>query len=563
MAKSDGVLGISVRHGKLALSIMRGGNIHKTVWEDIPENIVDDYKILSENLFAEFLKDKMKESGIRAKKASFVITDTDLFIRSFSMPDMDDEQLKLNVPFEFRDYIAGELKDYIFDFVKRDKPKNDDSGKVTLLAYAVPVDYVRKLSDTLRIAGLKLERAIPETTVYETILTRLKDEDDVKKERCFLDIGNNHISMRVFKNGEYKLSHVIDIGERHIIQAIADELNVDMHLATTYLRTNYQGCQTCQGAINAYKDISLEVIKGLNFYEMSDMSSRLKDVTLCGSGAMISPLVELLQERIDKSVSTIQEMFPHYADKTDLNVTFSSVGVLRSSALGVGLTESDAYSKEKKTDWRVALIGVLAIILVAGLIAKFAVIDRYNKLSAAQAREAELQAHVDEDMAFIMEAGELSEEYYHYTWDDMTEEELGRVSRVEVAKLADFIASQGVSVRGLKLSGTTLTASVTGDSLDTMSRLSAALTEQEIVESCSLATAQKEYVEETQNFAQTDGANVSETEDAEADENAEEETSNNETGSAISTTNTNYIVNAEINIYLTTLTADNGEEEQP
>ncbi len=558
MAKVDGVLGICVRHGKLALSIMRGGKIQKTVWEEIPDNIVDDYKILTENLFAEFLKEKMKENGIKAKKAAYVIADGDIFIKTFRMPMMDDEQLKFNIPFEFRDYITGELNGYAFDYVKREKAAgDDDADHINILAFAIPIAYMQRLKDILKLAGLKLERAVPETSVYETILSRLKDEEEIKKERCFLEIGNNHINMRVFKDGAYKLSHIIDVGERHIIQAIADELNVDMHLATTYVRTNYQDCQESQGAINAYKDISLEVMKGLNFYDMSDMSSRLRDVVLCGAGAMITPLADLLKERVDKSVTNIQELFPHYSEETNLNVTFGSVGILRSVAAGVGFTEAATSKKnEKKSDFKIALAGIPLIIIAAILFSKFAVVDRYTALTKARAYQSELQSRVDADMAFIQEAGELSEEYYHYTWDDMTEEELGRVSRVEVAKLADFIASQGVAVNSMSLSDDTLTVSVTGDSLNTMSKLTAALTELTIVESCSLSTAQKEYVEETQSFSQVVESSQEDeiSEDNKTDDVSEEETAsdgdNNESESDIST---NHIVNAQINIYLTTL----------
>ena len=174
MAKKDGILGIDVRHGKLSLSIMRGGKIYKSAWTDVPGNIVDDYKILSENLFAEFLKEKLKENRIKAKKAVFVISDTDLVIRSFNMPEMPDDQLKLNVPYEFSDYISGDMKDYIFDFMRRDSKGQEGSDNANLIAYAVPVEYIRKIGNALRLAGLKLERAVPETLVYETLITDIK-----------------------------------------------------------------------------------------------------------------------------------------------------------------------------------------------------------------------------------------------------------------------------------------------------------------------------------------------------------------------------------------------------
>ncbi len=560
MAKNDGVLGIGVNHGRLSLTLMRGDEVRKSVWEEIPDNIVEGNRILSASLFADFLKEKMKENGIKCKKGAYVIADSDIFVRNVTMPQMSDDQLSYNIPFEFRDYISGELKDYVFDYVKREQTSdNETTGTVNLLAYAVPMSKISELRDILRVAGMKLEKAIPETSVYEALIQALGDEEQIKKERCFMDIGRRAIRMMVFKNGVYKLSHVIDIGENHVINAIADDLNVDAHLAMTYLRTKYQDSDRLPAAINAYKDISLEVIKGLNFYEMSDMSARLSDVVLCGTGAMTEPLVEILKERIDKNVMTLNEMLPRYDKDKELNVTYTSVGILLNQGSNMSLAGNLAEASDKKPiNIPLLVAGIAAIIVGAVLFAKFAVIDQYTARDKARARVNELQDMINTDMLFIEQSGELADDYYHHTWDDMTEEELGRVSRVEVAQLSDFIAGQGLTVKGLKLDEATFTVNVVGDSLDTMSKLTAALTEQDIVESCSLVNAKKEYIEDDTPLdqANTEDTNNEETTEEENTEEADEEEASDADDSKIMSENSEYIVNAEINIYLKSLIED-------
>ncbi len=560
MAKNDGILGISVNHARLTMALIRGGNVQKAVWEEIPDNIVEGNKILSQNLFADFLREKMAEHGMHSKKAAYVLADSEVFVRTISMPKVSDDQLRYNIPFEFRDFIQGELKDYIFDFIKRDN-KDPENPNVDLLAYAVPVSLVEDLRSTLRLAGLKLEKAIPETTVYETLIHKLPDEEAINKERCFMDIGRRSIRMVIFKNGMYKLSHVIDIGENQIIQAIADEKGVDFRLALTYLRTRFEDCDRLPSVVNAYKDISLEVLKGLNFYEMSDMSARLHDVVLCGTGAMTEPLVDILKERIDMDVITMDELLPKYDKDKEFNVTYEAIGILLNEAGGgIGKEGNIAAVGEKtKPKWMTALPAILVAAVVLILLAKFAVFDRYAELNKEQARVNELQDRIDADLTYIKEAGELSEEYYHYTWDGMTEEELGRVSRVEVAKLADFIATQGVKVRALSLKDAVLTISVVGDSLETMSKLTAAINDQSIVESCSLTSAQKEYVEETHTFTQTLTQNAANADAEEGEETEEEPAETQESSKSVSS---NYVVNAEINVYLGTIESEGEEVEQ-
>ena len=331
MAKNDGIVGVYALHGRLALS-MKQGKAYKTMWVDIPDNIIRDDVIVAKNLFATFMKDTMRENGFKCKKAAYVLGSDVVLMRNVNIPRMNEEQVRVNLPFEFRDFIRGELKEYIFDYAYRPQQNETEEEQIpetmNLLAAAVPAEHYDELNEIFQIAGMKLVKAVPEICVLESLLKLYDNEEEFLKERCFLDIGNKRIRMQVFKNGCFKLSHVVDIGEKHIVRTIADEMNVDMSLARTYLRTNYQDCATMPKVIDAYKDIATEMIRGFNYYEMSDMSSRLNDVVLYGSGAMIDPLVDVLEEQIGMNVVTMNDTFPSLNMAGDLNITASAIGAL-------------------------------------------------------------------------------------------------------------------------------------------------------------------------------------------------------------------------------------------
>ena len=329
MGNNDNVLGIYAAHRRLSISMNNGKEI-KSVWVDIPEDIVKRGEIISKSLFTSFLKETLKEHGFKAKKAAFVIGSDQVFIRNVKMPMMNDEQLRYNLPFEFRDSINGELKDYLYDYAYRpsETPEEGADAKTAeLLAVAIPKEYYNSISEIVQMAGIKLIKAVPEVCVLESYLKKLETEEDRNAERCFLDIGHTGVRFQIFKNGRFKLAQLIDIGEDHIVRAIADDMNVDFELAQTYVRTQYEDCGSREAAVNAYKDISVEVLKGFNYYEMSDMSSRLNEVVLYGSGAMIDPLANMLKERIDKHVVTMNELFPQYNKDNMLNITAASIGV--------------------------------------------------------------------------------------------------------------------------------------------------------------------------------------------------------------------------------------------
>ena len=325
------VLGVVCAHNRLSLTFMRGGTVVKDIWVDVGDNIAEGSTIKAPNLLAALIKDTMKANQIRCRRAAYAIPGETVFTRTITIPEMNEEQIRINVPFEFRDFIQGELKEYVFDYVyvgEKTDGASSDGPTMTLFAAAVPRTYLNDTISMFKQAGLKLVKATPETCTFEALLTLLPDGEERMRERCFLDIGQGHSRMLIYRDGRYKLMHMIDLGVRRIVQTIADEMNVDMHLAETYLRTQYEGCDTLPAVQNVYKDISLEVLKGINFYEVSDMSARLGDVTICGGGAMIAPLVELLKNRISMNVTTMDELLPDWNVNGSLNLTATSLGLV-------------------------------------------------------------------------------------------------------------------------------------------------------------------------------------------------------------------------------------------
>ncbi len=490
MAKKESILGISVNHGRIAMTILKAGQVDRTLWEEVPDNIVDGNKILSRNLFAEFLQEKIKANGIKCKKAAYTIADKDIFVKNITMPVMTDEQLKYNVPFEFHDYIQGEMKDYIFDFIRRDNGEEQNSQQIRLLAYAVPAETISSLDETLKLAGLKLVKALPETIAYEALLKTVKHDEEDRVSKCILDIGRRNIRMMIFKNGEFSLSHQIEAGEGLAINAIADEMGVDTHLAATYLYSNHNDCNKKTSVVNAFKDLSLEVLKGINYYEMSDLNSKLGEVILCGTGALTEPLVEILKERIDKNVYTMDEFLSEYSSDKDINVTYTSVGILLSEANGISGDGSSAQAdKRKKANLKVIIPSIIVALAILGVIGKFVVYDQFSVLAREIRYSNSLYDQIEEKNRIIQESGELVKEYAHYTWDGMTQEEKGRVKRTETAALVDFLNSQGVEVEYCSLTGTVMTLNIHTDTLESVSKLLETVKEQAIVESSSVVYA--------------------------------------------------------------------------
>ena len=109
MAKKT-VLGIDIGQDTLKLALCRGGQVKKLASASMPKNLVKEGRIVSPESMGELLRKTMKENRIHASLASLALSNETSYVRTVTMPIMSAEQLELNIPYEFNDYITDELK---------------------------------------------------------------------------------------------------------------------------------------------------------------------------------------------------------------------------------------------------------------------------------------------------------------------------------------------------------------------------------------------------------------------------------------------------------------------
>lgn len=94
---------------------------------------------------------------------------------------------------------------------------------------------------------------------------------------------------------------------------------------------------------------------------------------------------------------------------------------------------------ENKINPFTAILGILLVVVLAGVFSKFLVIDRLDAMSRAQSRVTSLQRDLDNAMDALDNIGDIGETYAHYTLEGMTAAELNQVDRVLVLALVDSI----------------------------------------------------------------------------------------------------------------------------
>ncbi len=144
----------------------------------------------------------------------------------------------------------------------------------------------------------------------------------------------------------------------------------------------------------------------------------------------------------------------------------------------------------KRINWWLAAPSLLIILAACAVFAKFAVADRFIAVSEARAEVARLQSELDEAVALKESFGDLNDRYAHYTYSGMTEEELGRVDRVEVMELLRRDVLPRTQVDSWSVNGNVLTLSVSGRTLQEINEMMQVLLVDDIVDYCTVSTAQ-------------------------------------------------------------------------
>ena len=331
MAKT--ILGVDIGSDSLKLALVSNGIVKKSVVTPIPNNLVKEYRTVSVETMGELIRDTMKENGIHCRNAALVLPNELVYVRTVTMPKMTVEQLIYNLPFEFRDYITEELKDYAYDYAmittpeemakepeKKKEPEDEDAygededvgveNSMELLAAAAPLSLIEESKAILRKAGLRLKKAAPTVSSFIALIRALEKRGGGTGEYCILDLGYQAVRMYMFNGERHMVTRNLESGLSNLDSVIADTYNVDVHLAHTYLLTNYDDCQNSEACRNAYGNIAVDLMRALNFYRFSNPDSQLEHIWLCGGGAVIAPLRHAIADTLDMKVHKARELLP-------------------------------------------------------------------------------------------------------------------------------------------------------------------------------------------------------------------------------------------------------------
>ena len=334
------MVGIDMGYDSLKLALCRGSVVRRVASAPMPKNLLREGRVTSPEAMGEFIRQTLRQNGMRhISNAAVVLSNETSYIREVSMPLMSAEQLVINIPYEFNDYITDELKGYVFDYAMLSTPEDMERERLAaseehapvmeLMLSAVQTGVLDDLKHVMRKAGLKMVKVAPSLCAYISLIRHAEtiSGSTQPREYCLLDLGFQSIRMYMFRGDRHIVTRVLETGLSVLDTAIADAMDVDTHLAHTYLLTNYEGCQNHESCVNAYNNLAVDLMRALNFYRFSNPDSEVNDVWLCGGGAVIVPLQDVIRETLDMNIHQAATLVPGGDTVTDCYQYIESIGI--------------------------------------------------------------------------------------------------------------------------------------------------------------------------------------------------------------------------------------------
>jgi type IV pilus assembly protein PilM len=328
---SNTYLGLDIGAGSAKLAVVKGGVVHRLAEAALPDNLFKDGRIVSPDAMAEELRSALRREHIAVRSCALSLPPETAYVRRVTVPYMTVEQLNVNLPYEFHDYIQKDKNLYFYDYavVKTEKGDEGEPKSIELMAAATPKEVIADCRTMLRKAGLHLSMAVPEVLTYRNLIRNYEaSHDDHPEEYCIVDMGHSGIRVHMYRGDAYELSHNIEYGGASIDALIADSESVDPHVAADYKLTGYEGAQKIPACRELYSRMAVEILRAVNYYGFNTPDADLRDIFFCGGLAKVKALMETIRTTLDQiNIHFIDELMP-LREKTETTVLCpAAVGV--------------------------------------------------------------------------------------------------------------------------------------------------------------------------------------------------------------------------------------------
>ncbi len=299
------MIGIEIGSDTVKLAVVSGGKVKTMAVERMPENLVREGKVTAPAAMSSFLRTMCKKNGIYGGSCALVLPGKQVINHRITLPVMSEDELMLNLPFEFRDFVGKEGSKYTYDYVITSVKDNT----MELYAAAVRKDVVESYYNILRKAGLTLKIAMPVEMAWNNLVLKAEKEPE---QICIVDIGHNMTHVGIYVGRQFVMGREIEMGGQMLDETIADKQKVDPYVARVWKESNAENVLNNELCGDVYNALAMEIMKIVSFYGYSDEAegAKLQDIYCCGGSSTIEELRTAIIKSTELTMHHIKRLVP-------------------------------------------------------------------------------------------------------------------------------------------------------------------------------------------------------------------------------------------------------------
>lgn len=354
----------------------------------------ESIQTLSQPETSAFLRQTLKESGIKSSYAVSEVTGPWTVARHLFLPDLADEEMREAIRWGFKPDFPFSLEEAIIDFHKTDVlTRENGEPEAEIIAAVATRQVAEEQVALLREAGLKpLFFSIPPFDLMQTY--RFTQPAPWSETAAVIDLGHKSTHIIVLKKGNLKFSREIAVAGDAFTQSLtgsydlegqsievdepwAERIKDKVDLAeaggTGQLIEGVPLVQV-QKRLNSVMDrLLLEVERSLNYYKTQFKDYEIKRVLITGGGSLLKGLPDVLEKNLEIPVESFQNAGPITVKKKineglflkNLPFLTVSLGLVSQAYPFINLNPQDLIPQAKKVSLgkylRPALIGALPL----------------------------------------------------------------------------------------------------------------------------------------------------------------------------------------------------------
>lgn len=314
---------------KIAVRQKEGIDFHELI---LPEHLVEEDQVAMPHAFSALLKKTKKELHLPKGEAGLIMPPSQVICRKLTMPMMSVDQLMLNLPYEFSDFIQGKLQQYHCDYAlcRENADEKEGEPQLTMMAAVAKRQHIQEYVRMFAAGGFSIKCILPqEMALIQLVQACRQAHPEGPDDFCFIDLG--YLSTRVFvvQKDRIAATRRIPVGCRDVAGAVADMRNLEPFVADSYIRSNHNGVTEHPGCMEIYEQIAVEILKLINFYHFTNRTNQLDGVYLIGGGGKIEALCRILQDTLDLPALPVDTLLPEArGDDPSIGVCMYAAGLL-------------------------------------------------------------------------------------------------------------------------------------------------------------------------------------------------------------------------------------------